>query len=63
MSAFNGIYKPESLDGSICSECGDSFPEIDEATELCDHCFEQIFGELPSDEDDESGSHLKGNEG
>jgi hypothetical protein len=28
-----------------CSECGDDCPDVDEATELCEMCFEHIFGE------------------
>ena len=28
-----------------CIQCGDCGPWIDEATELCDMCFEQMFGD------------------
>jgi hypothetical protein len=45
MSAFNGIYEDVGSSKQICSECGDEFPEVDEATELCDGCFEYIMGE------------------
>lgn len=30
---------------TVCALCGDDFPEIDEATELCDSCFEWVFGD------------------
>lgn len=28
----------------VCANCGDDFPEIDCATELCEMCFEHIMG-------------------
>lgn len=28
----------------VCSECGDDGPWIDEATELCEMCYEHIMG-------------------
>lgn len=34
----------------ICTNCGEDFPELDEATELCDACFEHIFGYFPEDD-------------
>jgi hypothetical protein len=29
----------------ICTLCGDDGPAVDEATELCEMCFEHTFGE------------------
>lgn len=43
MSAWNGVYE-DHREGEICSECGEEFDWIDEATELCETCFEHIFG-------------------
>ena len=39
-------------DDNICDNCGDSFPFLDEATDLCEGCYEFIFGEPPDDEAD-----------
>jgi hypothetical protein len=33
----------------VCDNCGDEGPWVDEATELCDMCYEQFFPEESDD--------------
>lgn len=42
----------ERLYSDECSECGDTGPWIDEATELCEMCYDHIMGPDDDDTDD-----------
>lgn len=42
---LEGVLEDEEFGSpGVCLECGDESPWVDEATELCEMCFEHIFG-------------------
>lgn len=51
MTAWTDFLRDDEPFGQpgVCTRCGDDSPNVDEATELCEMCFEHTFGIDPKE--------------